>query len=81
MTLEKCENFRDFIARRWLRLFPAMFIATILILSFIYATHLGPWSDRDIADAVPGLLFINPGLIHVVTRVRLESLDTPFWSL
>lgn len=32
MSLEKCIDFGDFIFRRWLRLFPAMLIASILIL-------------------------------------------------
>lgn len=31
MTLERCSSLSDFIFRRWLRLFPAMLIGTMLI--------------------------------------------------
>jgi peptidoglycan/LPS O-acetylase OafA/YrhL len=81
MTLEKCGGLAEFAIRRWLRLFPAMLIATILVLAFDLGLGLGPFSNRTAADALPGLLFISPALIHAVTGITLESLDTPFWSL
>jgi peptidoglycan/LPS O-acetylase OafA/YrhL len=81
MTLQNCKGPADFFFRRWLRLFPAMLIASALILCFDYFVNLGPFSDRTLADAIPGLLFVSPALIHAVTRLSLQSLDTPFWSL
>ena len=81
MTLEKSANFITFIKRRWLRLFPAMFIASIVIFAFNSLTNLGPFGHRHLLDLLPGLTFINPGLIRTVTRIKISSMDGPFWSL
>lgn len=81
MTLENCDGLLDFAKRRWLRLFPAMLIASVLIVAFDRLTGLGPNAGRSLADIIPGLLFLSPALIHAITRLPLESLDTPFWSL
>jgi peptidoglycan/LPS O-acetylase OafA/YrhL len=81
MTLENCRDTLDFAVRRWLRLFPAMLIASVLILAFDFYLGIGPLSKRTIIDAIPGFLFISPSLIHALTGVNLESLDAPFWTL
>ena len=33
MTLEQCQSLRQFAAKRWLRLFPAMLVASLIILA------------------------------------------------
>ncbi len=81
MTLENCKGPLEFAVRRWARLFPAMLAASIFILMFDTWVGLGPYGRRSIADALPGLLFISPALIHAATGIQLQSLDTPFWSL
>jgi len=81
MTLERCKNFTEFAIRRWLRLFPAMLIASLLIFSFDILTGLGPNAHRTAIDLLPGLIFVSPSLIHFLTRVMIVSLDDPFWSL
>jgi peptidoglycan/LPS O-acetylase OafA/YrhL len=81
MTLEKSSGLRDFATRRWLRLFPAMFIGSLLILAFDRSTGAGPLADRGIVNLLPGFLFLNPSLIHAATRITVDSMDVPFWSL
>jgi peptidoglycan/LPS O-acetylase OafA/YrhL len=81
MTLEKSSSFVQFAKRRWLRLFPAMLAATVLLLSFDRLVAIGPYHERYFVDALPGLLFVSPALIHAITGLSLQSLDTPFWTL
>jgi len=75
MTLEKCKNFLEFITRRWLRLFPAMLVATILIFATAPLLPERPEGVVRLRDVVPGLIFIEPTWIHT------NMLDVSFWSL
>ena len=75
MTLEKCKNFFEFITRRWLRLFPAMLVATLLILLTAPILPERPEGALHLKDAIPGVLFIQPEWIHTFV------LDGSFWSL
>jgi len=81
MTLEKCNGFGDFIYRRWLRLFPAMFIVSFLIL--ITASHLTsrPYGTPHIHDLVPGLTFIEPELYRFIFNNNQKVLEGAFWTL
>ncbi len=75
MTLEKCKNFLEFISRRWLRLFPAMLIATILIFFTAPLLPERPEGMPQLRDVVPGLIFIEPDWLHT------NMLEVSFWSL
>jgi peptidoglycan/LPS O-acetylase OafA/YrhL len=81
MTLERRPNLRGFAWHRWLRLFPAMAIVTGLTYSWLRFT--GPWVGGEVRaiDVAPGLIFVNPALIHAVTRLQIDSLCGAFWSL
>ena len=81
MTLERCSTLLDFALRRWLRLFPAMLVASVIILAFDLAFSIGPHGQRTWINLVPGLLFISPSLIHTVTGTMIEFMDGPFWSI
>jgi peptidoglycan/LPS O-acetylase OafA/YrhL len=81
MTLEKCRGLRDFALRRWLRLFPAMLVASLIILAFDLEFGVGPYADRSLINLLPGCLFINPSLIKMFTGMNIVSMDGPFWSL
>jgi peptidoglycan/LPS O-acetylase OafA/YrhL len=81
MTLERSTGIRDFAIRRWLRLFPAMLLCSILIFVFSRTTELGPYYARKLVDFIPGLTFISPALIHAITGASVGSMDGPFWSL
>ena len=81
MTLERCTGFRDFVYRRWLRLFPAMLVSSIIILAFDLATGLGPFANRSWSNLLPGITFISPSIINTVTGVMIESMDGPYWTI
>lgn len=81
MTLEKCVSLSQFALRRWSRLFPAMFVTSLLILCFDLVIGIGPHVARSFVNLIPGLLFISPAIIHSVTGISIESMDGTFWSL
>jgi peptidoglycan/LPS O-acetylase OafA/YrhL len=81
MTLERCVNFREFILRRWLRLFPAMLICSLLI--FLSA----PWFPERPAgsptwrDILPGLTLIDPIWWGKILGSPQGLLEGAFWSI
>ena len=81
MTLERCDTITNFTIRRWLRLFPAMLVASLLILAFDRLIGIGPYVDRTAINLLPGILFISPSIIHTITGTMIESMDGPYWSL
>ncbi|QJU56733.1 acyltransferase [Sphingomonas sp. AP4-R1] len=81
ITLERCTGFVDFILRRWLRLFPAMLVASLIL----YAARIPmgdamPGGYAQPGDLLPGLMLINPVYIRTM-GVMAHSLDGAFWSL
>ena len=81
MTLEKCESFWSFMYRRWLRLFPAMLAATILILLTAFLFTARPYGAPDFQDAIPGLLFIEPEFFRLFFDEKQAVLEGSFWTL
>lgn len=80
MTLEKCNGFFHFITKRWLRLFPAMFICSCLIYvtsGFFFERPNGIINAKDL---IPGLIFIEPYYISKLIGV-VDSIESAFWSL
>ena len=82
MTVQRCTSARQFIYKRWLRLFPAMAIATVLTVAFNYTVqpiakfHSTPWYD-----AIPGLIFVSPSLLSVIFQIDVDSLHRSWWTL
>lgn len=81
MTLEKSENFLQFIKKRWLRLFPGMLIVTVFI--FITSPFLPerPAGIPGVSSVLPGLLFIEPNWIHKLVGLDIPVMEGAFWSL
>jgi peptidoglycan/LPS O-acetylase OafA/YrhL len=82
MTLERCSGFAEFMARRWLRLFPAMLIASLAI--FAISRGLGTYMPHGRPDAVnllPGLTFLIPTFWQAILQVPVDELDGVFWTL
>ena len=82
MTLDKTESFRVFIYKRWLRLFPAMLIASV----FIYSTALIFYERPDgippnLLSLLPGLTFTLPSWWSKLLGVEIQQLEMVFWSL
>lgn len=81
MTLERTKSLTDFMYKRWLRLFPAMLICTMLILitSEIFSSR--PAGAVNVLDIFPGLLFIEPNWLEKLIGIPFASLEGAFWSL
>jgi peptidoglycan/LPS O-acetylase OafA/YrhL len=81
MTLERTNSFLQFIYKRWLRLFPAMFIATILIYITSQFLFERPAGIPPLKSILPGLLFIDPRWIHLISGFEISPIEGAFWSL
>lgn len=81
MTLEKSQNFRDFISRRWLRLFPAMLICSIVIFASAALFPERPAGGLVIRDMLPGLTFIEPSWWEFLLGSPQGVIEGAFWSL
>ena len=81
MTLEKCQDFKGFIFRRWLRLFPAMLFCSIIIFVSAEFFHERPAGPPSLISLAPGFLFIEPSWLKAVTGQPINPLEGAFWSL
>lgn len=81
MSLERSRNFQGFIIRRWIRLFPSMFICSLIVFltaSFFYERPAGIPEFRDL---LPGLTFIEPYWWQIILGSPQGELEGAFWSL
>lgn len=81
LTLEKTANFPDFMTRRWLRLFPAMLICSVLVFASAALFPERPAGAPHWRDLLPGLSFIEPWWWQVALRSPQHVLEGAFWSL
>lgn len=79
MTLEKCKSFWDFMLRRWLRLFPAMLVASLIILISAPLFTARPYGVPHLQDLLPGLMFIEPEFFRLFFDQKI--LEGLFWTL
>lgn len=81
MTLEKCTGFWDFMVRRWLRLFPAMLVASLVILISAPLFTARPYGVPHWQDLIPGLTFIEPEFFRLFFGSNQKILEGLFWTL
>jgi peptidoglycan/LPS O-acetylase OafA/YrhL len=81
MTLEKSLSFRDFLSRRWLRLFPAMLICSIAVFASAGLFPERPSGLPVIRDILPGLTFIEPSWWEFLLGSPQGVIEGTFWSL
>lgn len=81
LTLDKTESFKSYIYKRWLRLFPAMLIASILIYFTAPMFSERPTGQPQLLDVLPGITFIEPYLWSRILGLELVGLEGAFWSL
>ena len=79
MSLDKCQGFGQFLYKRWLRLFPAMAIATLLIFATAFVVPR-PDGTPTLAQVVPGLTFIDYRWTAYLGGPT-APIEWPFWSL
>lgn len=81
MTLDKSKNFVSFIYKRWLRLFPAMFIASLLIYftaPFFYERPAGMPTPYSL---FPVFFFTENVFFNKIFHLNIPELEGAFWSL
>lgn len=81
MSLFKSQNFIMFGLARYLRLAPAMIIASILLYLTSFYIVERPLGVANLQDLLPSLTFVEPGLISKISGWEVGSLDGAFWSL
>ena len=81
MTLDKSHGYLSFLKKRWLRLFPAMLIASLLL--YIAGGFFPEWSlmTPESRNLLPGLIFVNPETLTQLTGIDFRSMAGSFWSL
>ncbi|MEM9668970.1 MAG: acyltransferase [Pseudomonadota bacterium] len=82
LSLERYPGYGAFLKRRWLRLFPAMLIASLIVFgaSQINADHM-PHGRASIQDLMPGLTFISVGFYAEFLPFPVRELDGVYWTL
>jgi peptidoglycan/LPS O-acetylase OafA/YrhL len=81
MSLDNSKGFDNFIYKRWLRLFPAMLCATLIVFaSSFFLTHR-PAGNPSLLSIVPGLTFIEYGWWKKILGLNFNELEGAFWSI
>lgn len=80
MTLDRCRSFGEFITRRWLRLFPAMLICTVLICLTAPLFPYRPYGMPTPDELLPGLTFIDARWWSLLGGPE-TGIEGSFWSL
>ena len=81
MTLIKSKNIFMFGLARYLRLAPAMLVASVLIYFSAFYLIERPLGIPNIQDFIPSITFIKPELLNLIFETDIRSLDGAFWSL
>lgn len=81
MSLEKCSSVREFLTRRWLRLFPAMLICSALIYATAGLFPERPGGSPTPSSLLPGLTFVEPSWWSNLSGYPVTPLEGAFWSL
>lgn len=81
MTMEKTERLALFFKKRWLRLFPGMLIASVLLYLSSFWLVERPEAIQGPFDMVPGITFIDPYVWNRLLPFETASLDGAFWSI
>ena len=81
MTIENCKTFPEFIFKRWIRLFPAIFIVTLIVFLTSRIIYIRPNGIPNFIDLVSGLIFIEPTIISKLFDIDVKPLEGSFWSL
>lgn len=80
MTLERCTSARQFMFKRWTRLFPAMLVCSLLIFLTSFYFIERPAGQPTLASLLPGLTFIQPDFWKIAIA-DLRPMEGAFWSL
>jgi peptidoglycan/LPS O-acetylase OafA/YrhL len=81
MTLDRCGRAADFFRGRWLRLFPAMLVCSLIIYCSAPLFRERPAGAPEFDSLLPGLTFMDLGWLQQLFRHPIPPLEGSFWSL
>jgi peptidoglycan/LPS O-acetylase OafA/YrhL len=81
MSLQHKKSLGFFLWSRWLRLAPAMLIASGVIFLTSSLIPERPIGKASVGDLLPGILLIDPGILNKILGTSVKSLDGAFWSI
>ena len=81
MSLENSSGALEFLVKRWLRLFPAMFICSAFVFLTAPYFHERPAGMPSWSSLLPGLTFIDPTWLRSIFGVKIRPLENAYWSL
>lgn len=81
MSVERTTTFFKFIKNRWLRLFPSMLICSLIIYFTADFFYERPFGIPNLKSILPGILFINNGILEKIFQTDFPVLELSFWSL
>lgn len=81
MTLDRCRTLREFAARRYARLAPAMLVFSLITFTAMHVIPRAPFPERA-AWFLSSVTFISPvHLNRIAPSIGFDSIDRAYWSL
>lgn len=84
MTLERCNNFFEFLIKRIVRLLPTLLfcsIVTFLVFRIFDAEHRFAHFHNALIDFVPSLTFSDLWIWNIIFHRQMEYIDGVYWTL
>lgn len=81
MSLERCKGILEFMKKRWVRLFPAMLICSILVYVSSPLFTYRPSGEPKLEYLLPGLTFIDLSIWKFLFNYPEKQLEGVYWSL
>ena len=80
MTLENTCSAREFIVRRFARIWPALIVATVITTAVVLVIGPSDWraSPYDFLDSI---LLVGPDVVARVFHYQVKYVDGAYWSL
>lgn len=80
MTIERCPTIFHFAGRRWLRLFPAMLICSLIIFATAPVLVARAAGQPTWLNLLPGVTFLQPRFL-LWAGLRTSTLEGDLWSM
>jgi hypothetical protein len=81
MSLRRSDNLLMFGFARYLRLAPAMIVASLFLYLTSFFIPERPRGQPNFQDFLPSIFFINPEFLTKILGIYIQDLDGAFWSL
>jgi peptidoglycan/LPS O-acetylase OafA/YrhL len=85
LTLEKSESLKEFVIKRFIRLFPMLLfcsLVTFTVVGLIDKNKDFPYFHKTALSFIPSLTFIEPDILRKLLGLNLNGfIDGVYWSL